>query len=192
MKSLGVRWIVGPNAAGSLAKDVAPGSMVVCDQVVDFTSGRPDTYYEGPPVTHVGFADPYCPTLRPIAIESLRAIGVETHERGTIVVISGPRFSTRAESRFFQSQGWEVINMTQYPECYLARELEMCYVNISLITDYDVGLEGEAGIEPVSHEEVLKVFASNNERVRAAIHRIIEGIPAQRTCSCGSALSGAR
>jgi 5'-methylthioadenosine phosphorylase len=189
MKSLGVRWIVGPTAAGSLVKDVAPGSMVVCDQVVDFTSGRRDTYYEGPPVTHVGFADPYCPTLRPIAVESLRAIGVETHERGTIVVISGPRFSTRAESKFFQSQGWEVINMTQYPECYLARELEMCYVNISLVTDYDIGLEGNP---PVTVDAVVEVFKRNNERVRSAIHEIVRRIDVDADCSCRHALEGAR
>jgi 5'-methylthioadenosine phosphorylase len=88
--------------------------------------------------------------------------------------------------------GWEVINMTQYPECYLARELEICYVNISLITDYDVGLEGLAGVEPVSHAEVMKVFASNNERVKKAIFKLVEAIPAERTCGCGHALTGAR
>ncbi len=107
------------------------------------------------------------------------------------MVIQGPRFSTRAESKWFQAAGWEVINMTQYPECYLARELEICYVNISLITDYDVGLEGE-DIEPVSHEAVMKIFASNNERVKNAIFKIVEAIPAERTCGCGSALQGAR
>ncbi len=189
MKSLGVRWILGPTAAGSLAKAIEPGSMVVCDQVVDFTEGRPNTFYEGPPVTHVGFADPYCPTLRPIAIEALRTIGVETHPRGTIVVISGPRFSTRAESKFFQSQGWEVINMTQYPECYLARELEMCYVNISLVTDYDVGIEG---VPPVTVEAVVEVFKRNNDRVRAAIGEIVRRIDVDADCSCKHALEGAR
>src|SRR5580704_8210510 len=125
MKTLGVKWIIGPTAAGSLAKGVAPGSMVVSDQLVDRTSGRKDTFYDGPITTHVSFADPYCPTLRPIAIDVLKAQGVETHERGTVVVIQGPRFSTRSESKWFQSQGWEVINMTQYTEAYLARELEM-------------------------------------------------------------------
>ncbi len=189
MKSLGVRWIIGPTAAGSLAKAVTPGSMVVCDQVVDFTRGRPSTYFEGPLVTHVSFADPYCPTLRPIAVDALRSIGVETHDRGTIVVISGPRFSTRAESKFYQNQGWEVINMTQYPECYLARELEMCYVNISLVTDYDVGLEG---IPPVTVEAVVGVFKRNNERVRTAIGKMIERIDVDADCSCKHALEGAR
>jgi len=189
MKELGVSRIIGPTACGSLKADVAPGHMVVADQIVDRTTGRADTFYDGPVTTHVSFADPYCPQLRPIAIEALESLGVTTHETGTIVVIQGPRFSTRAESKWFQDAGWEVINMTQYPECYLARELEICYVNISLITDYDVGL---AGAKPVTHEEVLQVFASNNERVKDAIFRIVEATPAERTCGCGSSLQSAR
>jgi len=192
MKALGVTRIIAPTACGSLATGVAPGDMVVADQIVDRTTGRNDTFYDGPITTHVSFADPYCAQLRPIAIAALQKIGVRTHERGTIVVIQGPRFSTRAESKWFASAGWEVINMTQYPEAYLARELEICYVNISLITDYDVGLEGRDGISPVSHEEVIKVFTSNNERVKGAIFGIIEAMPHDRTCTCGSALTGAR
>ncbi len=189
MKELGVTRIVAPTACGSLKREVAPGDMVVADQVVDRTSGRKDTFYDGPVTTHVSFADPYCPQLRPIAVDALRSLGITTHETGTIVVIQGPRFSTRAESKWFQDAGWEVINMTQYPECYLARELEMCYVNISLITDYDVGLPGTP---PVTHEAVLEVFARNNERVKEAIFKLIAATPAERTCGCGSALSGAR
>ena len=189
MKLLGVRHIIAPNACGSLKREVKPGSMVVCDQVVDRTSGRKDTFFDGPVTTHVSFADPYCPTLRPIAIEALRSLGIDTHERGTVVVIQGPRFSTRAESAWYQSQGWEVINMTQYPESYLARELEMCFVNISLITDYDVGLEG---MTPVSHHEVIEVFKSNNERVKNAIGKIVSGIDIHADCSCHHALEGAR
>jgi len=189
MKSLGVKWIVGPTACGSLQKNVAPGSMVVADQLVDRTTGRKDTFYDGPIVTHVSYADPYCPTLRPLAIASLRSLGIETHERGTIVVIQGPRFSTRSESKWFQGQGWEVINMTQYPEAYLARELEMCYVNVSLITDYDVGLEG---MPPVSHHEVIEVFNRNNARMKEALGKIVAAIPADADCSCRRALEGAR
>ena len=191
MKSLGVSRIIAPTACGSLQAEVKPGDMVVADQVVDRTTGRKDTFYDGPITTHVSFADPYCPQLRPLAVTALRKGDITTHERGTVVVIQGPRFSTRAESKWFQSAGWEVINMTQYPESYLARELEMCYVNISLITDYDVGLEG-LDIEPVSHEHVMKIFASNNERVKQAIFRIVEAIPKERSCKCGSALAGAR
>jgi 5'-methylthioadenosine phosphorylase len=169
--------------------DVKPGEMVVADQIVDRTTGRKDTFYDGPITTHVSFSDPYCPQMRPIAINALKSIGVPTHERGTVVVIQGPRFSTRAESKWFQQAGWEVINMTQYPEAYLARELEICYVNISLITDYDVGMDGVA---PVSHEEVMRVFAGNNERVKQGIFKIVEATPHQRSCGCGSALAGAR
>ncbi|HUY11086.1 MAG TPA: MTAP family purine nucleoside phosphorylase, partial [Candidatus Dormibacteraeota bacterium] len=157
--------------------------------VVDRTNGRHDSFYDGPITTHVSFADPYCPTLRGIAVDALVELGIETHRTGTVVVIQGPRFSTRAESKWFQSQGWEVINMTQYPECYLARELEICYANISLITDYDVGIDGTA---PVSHAEVMKVFASNNDRVKGALGRMIERIDTKADCSCHHALDGAR
>ncbi len=189
MKELGVTRIIGPTASGSLKLEVRPGDMVVADQVVDRTNGRKDTFYDGPITTHVSFADPYCPQLRPIAIAGLKAAGITTHEKGTIVVVQGPRFSTRAESKWYQDAGWDVINMTQYPECYLALELDMCYVNISLITDYDVGIEGS---DPVSHQSVFDVLKSNNERVTAAIFNIIEAMPAERTCSCGSTLANSR
>jgi 5'-methylthioadenosine phosphorylase len=189
MKVLGVTHIIGPTACGSLKASVKPGSMVVADQLVDRTGGRADTFFDGPVTTHVSFANPYCPTLRPIAIEALRSLDIETHERGTIVVCQGPRFSTRSESKWYQSQGWEVINMTQYPEAYLARELGICYVNISLITDYDVGLEG---MPPVSHHEVIEVFKRNNERTKAAIGRIVERIPLGADCACRHSLEGAR
>lgn len=192
MKMLGVKRIIAPTACGSLKHSVKPGSMVVADQVVDRTTGRKDTFYDGPITTHVSFADPYCPTMRPIAVDALKSLDIETHETGTIVVIQGPRFSTRAESKWFSGLGWEVINMTQYPECYLARELEICYVNISLITDYDVGLEGQHGIKPVSHHEVIEVFNKNNARVKEAIYQIIEKVDANAACSCHTALQGAR
>ena len=106
------------------------------------------------------------------------------------MVIQGPRFSTRAESSFYARQGWEVINMTQHPEAALARELEMCYVNISLVTDYDVGVAGE--IEPVSHEEVIRVFNENNARLRELLFRMVAEIPPQRDCPCATALASAR
>jgi len=192
LKELGVTRVIGPTAAGSLQPGVRPGDFVVCDQFVDRTSGRADTYYtEGPRVAHVGAADPYCPVMRRLAVETGRAQGVTMHDRGTVVVIQGPRFSTRAESRWFSSAGWEVINMTQYPEVILARELELCYVNISLITDYDVGLEGMPDVAPVSVAEVEKVFASNNDRVRSLILGLIPLLPAERACPCATAMKGA-
>jgi 5'-methylthioadenosine phosphorylase len=158
---------------------------------VDRTYGRADTYHTGPRVAHVSVADPYCPQLRELAGTVGGEAGVTMHASGTVVVIQGPRFSTRAESRWFAAQGWEVVNMTQYPEAVLARELELCYVNISLITDYDAGLEGQPDIPPVTVAEVERFFASNNERARDLILKLIPRIPEERTCACGSAMRDA-
>lgn len=185
MKALGVSRIFGPCAAGSLQADVKPGEFVICDQFVHRTWGRDDTFFDGPEVAHISAADPYCSQTRQVLIEQAKGLGIEVHEQGTVVVVQGPRFSTRSESREFRSHGWEVINMTQYPEAYLARELGICYANISLITDYDVGLEDDATIEPVSHEAVLKVFAENIERLRGLLTAAVEAIPTERDCSCG-------
>jgi 5'-methylthioadenosine phosphorylase len=191
MKELGVTRIVGPCAAGSLQAHVKPGNFVVCDQLVDWTSGRQDTFYDGPQTTHIGFADPYCPEMREHALKEGHDLGLDLHERGVVVCVQGPRFSTRAESDLFRRQGWEVINMTQYPEALLAREVEICYLNVSLITDYDVGVEGEE-VEPVSHEQVIKVFNENLSRLRDLLFRVIPALPAERSCPCATALEGAR
>ena len=191
MKELGVKRIIGPCAAGSLRADVKPGHFVICDQLVDRTWGRDDTFYDGPETTHIGFADPYCPEMREVAIAQSREQGIDFHGRGTVVTVQGPRFSTRAESAFYQAQGWEVVNMTQYPEAALARELELCYLNISLITDYDVGVKGTDD-EPVSHELVIKVFEENISKLRDLLFRVIPALPAERGCPCATALEGAR
>jgi 5'-methylthioadenosine phosphorylase len=189
MKELGVERIIGPCAAGSLRKEVEPGHFVVSDQLVDRTTGRKDTFYDGPQTTHISYADPYCPELRKLAIQTGESEGITVHPSGTVVTIQGPRFSTRAESKWFQDLGWEVINMTQYPEAYLARELEICYANIALITDYDVGVVGET--EAVSHEAVLKVFTENNDKLRGLLFGMVKTIPTERTCPCATALQGA-
>jgi 5'-methylthioadenosine phosphorylase len=189
---LGVERVIGPNAAGSLQTNVKPGDFVVCDQFVDRTWGRADSYYmEGPRVAHLSAADPYCPQLRSLAVEIGRRQSIEMHNGGTVVVIQGPRFASRAESRWYGKQGWQVINMTQYPEAVLARELEMCYVNVALITDYDAGTEAEPGIAPVNVTDVLKVMNSNNERVRSLILALIERLPEERSCSCSQAMRNA-
>jgi 5'-methylthioadenosine phosphorylase len=188
MKELGVQRVLGPNACGSLQRDVKPGDFVICDQMIDRTRDRPNTFYDGPVTTHISFADPYCDTMRGVAVERGRELGIPIHERGTVVVIEGPRFSTRAESAWFAGAGWEVINMTQYPECVLARELELCYGNISLITDYDVGVEG---VPPVTNDEVVRVFTENNERLRDLLFAVIPALPAERNCPCATALQGA-
>lgn len=177
LKSLGVRYLISPCAAGSLQPHVKPGHFVVCSQYVDRTRGRADTFYEGPEVYHVSPADPYCPNLRRIAIETIRNHGITMHETGTVVVIGGPRFSTKAESTWFSSQGWEVISMTAYPEAYLALEQQIAVVNISLITDYDAGLFAEGLVEPVNATEVYEVFQQNASRVKAVVLDMIRRIP---------------
>ncbi|HTS72829.1 MAG TPA: S-methyl-5'-thioadenosine phosphorylase [Gaiellaceae bacterium] len=190
MRELGVRRIIGPNASGALKADLQLGEFVVCDQFVDRTSGRADTFYDGPETTHVSAADPYCPDLRQLLVETARELGIPVSDGGTVVTIQGPRFSTRAESRWFQDAGWDVINMTAYPEGYLARELELCYANISMVTDHDVGVEGTA---PVSHEQVIEVFQTNNERLRELLFAVVPKIPAQpEEHLCATALRGAR
>jgi len=191
MKSIGVNRLISPCAAGSLQTHVKPGEFVVCDQFVDRTSGRADTFYDGPITTHVSAAETYCPELRPLAVEAGLKANIKMHSTGTVVVIQGPRFSTKAESKWFTSAGWEVINMTQYPEAYLARELEMCVVNVSLITDYDSGLVGN--VEPVSHSEVVKVFGENITKLQSLLVNLIETIPEKRAkCKCAETLKHSR
>ncbi|HEY3782006.1 MAG TPA: S-methyl-5'-thioadenosine phosphorylase [Fimbriimonadaceae bacterium] len=176
MRSLGVQAIISPCAAGSLQKHFAPGSFAVCDQFVDRTSGRADTFFDGPIVTHVSPAETYDPVLRKIAIETIKEHGIDCHEKGTVVVIQGPRFSTKAESKWFTDAGWEVINMTQYPEAHLCRELGMAVVNISLITDYDSGVVANA--EAVTAHSVLEVFQKNSERIKKVVLDMIKKFPA--------------
>jgi 5'-methylthioadenosine phosphorylase len=174
-KALGVKAVISPCAAGSLQRHVEPGDFVVCDQFVDRTNGRADTFYDGPIVTHVSPADNYDPVLRKLAIDTIRANGIKVHETGTVVVIQGPRFSTKSESKWFSDQGWEVINMTQYPEAYLCKELGMGVVNISLITDYDSGLH--ADVEPVTAQQVLAVFEKNAKRIQKVVLDMVAGMP---------------
>jgi 5'-methylthioadenosine phosphorylase len=189
MREVGVRRIIGPNASGALTRELELGEFVVCDQFVDRTRGREDTFYDGPDTTHVSAADPYCPDLRRILLETAGELGIKARDGGTVVVVQGPRFSTRAESKWFQQLGWDVINMTAYPEGCLARELELCYANISMVTDYDVGVEGE---EPVSHEGVVHVFNENNEKLRELLFAAIPKIGPQPQDVCATALAGAR
>jgi 5'-methylthioadenosine phosphorylase len=189
MRELGVRRIIGPNASGALKPELELGEFVVCDQFVDRTYGREDTFYDGPKTTHVSAADPYCPDLRRLLVETARELGIPVRDGGTVVTIQGPRFSTRAESKWFQQMGWDMINMTAYPEGYLARELELCYANISMVTDHDVGVEGTP---PVSHEQVVRVFEENNERLRTLLFAVIPKIePQPPDHLCATALRGA-
>ncbi|MEU0521466.1 S-methyl-5'-thioadenosine phosphorylase [Streptosporangium sp. NPDC006007] len=189
LRSLGVRQVLAPSAVGSLRPEVGPGTLVVPDQLVDRTSGRPQTYYDTGGVVHVAFADPYCPSGRAAAASTARSTGWDLAEDGTLVVIEGPRFSTRAESRWFTANGWTIVGMTGFPEAVLARELAMCYTTLSLVTDHDAGVEAGDG---VTHEEVLAFFASNITRMRSLIADVVTALPQDRTCPCPNALDGLR
>jgi 5'-methylthioadenosine phosphorylase len=189
LRELGVRRVLGPCASGALRPELELGSFVVCDQLVDRTSGRADTFYDGPETTHVSAADPFCADLRGLLVRTARELGIPVVDGGTVVVIQGPRFSTRAESRWFQESGFDAINMTAYPEAILARELELCYATVAMVTDHDVGARGA---EPVSAETVAKVFAQNNERLRELLLAVVPKVGAQPQDACATALAGAR
>ncbi len=173
MHHLGVRSLLAPCAVGSLQPNLHPGDFVVIDDLVDRTWGRADTYHDdfAAGAIHVAFGRPYDEGLRAVVLAAGRAIGVTIHDGGTAVVIQGPRFSTRAESRWFRQQGWAVVNMTGYPEAVLAAELGLPYAAIALVTDYDAGIDG---FEPVTQDEVFAVFQRNVHRVRELL---IEAIP---------------
>jgi 5'-methylthioadenosine phosphorylase len=187
MKDLGVTRLFGPSAAGSLRREIPPKTFVVCDQAIDLTKSRAGTFFDGPVTTHISFADPYCPTMRSVLVETASARGIAHRDGGTMVVIEGPRFSTRAESKMFAGAGGDVIGMTQFPEVALAREAELCFANVALVTDYDVGVDD---IPPVSHAEVLRVFGENIDALRDLLFAAIPALPTERTCVCGTALAG--
>jgi 5'-methylthioadenosine phosphorylase len=189
-QQLGVTRVIAPNAVGSLQAHIKPGDFVINDQFVDRTSGRDDTYYNGPITTHVSTAEPYCPELRELAIAGTKENLIPVHETGTCVIIQGPRFSTKAESRWFTQMGWDIINMTQYPEVTLARELGMCYVNISLITDYDAGVVVDEG--PVRAVDVMAILSQNTDNVKGVIKNMLDQWPSERSCTCAESLKYAR
>ncbi len=174
LRKLGVRRVFGPCAVGSLDPENGPGAMVVPDQLVDRTNGRADTYFDSGAV-HVDFADPYCPTLR-AAVTGLP----DVVDGGTMVVIQGPRFSTRAESRWFASAGFGLVNMTGYPEAVLARELEICYAAIALVTDLDAGVSVGDGVKAV---DVFAQFERNMELFKELVRAAIGRVAVERTCT---------
>lgn len=182
LRSLGVRQILGPCAVGGLRADHGPGTFVVPDQLIDRTSGRVQTYYDEGAV-HVSFADPYCPHGRAAVLEATD----DAVDGGTMVVIEGPRFSTRAESRWYASIGGTIVNMTGHPEAVLARELGLCYTAIALVTDLDAGVDAQTS---VTHQEVFEVFGRNVERLRSVLLTAVRRLPAERTCPCARALDG--
>ncbi|MFI7612712.1 S-methyl-5'-thioadenosine phosphorylase [Nonomuraea terrae] len=186
LRSLGVRRILAPCAVGSLRPELGPGSLVVPDQIVDRTSGRIQTYYDTGAV-HVPFADPYCQEGRTAVLKSASSLGAEAHDGGTMVVVEGPRFSSRAESQWYAAAGWSLINMTGHPEAVLARELALCYTAVALVTDHDAGVQQG---ESVDQETVFRVFRANIDRLRDVIVGAARLLPEDRTCPCATALEG--
>jgi len=187
LRSLGVRQVLAPSAVGSLTTAYQPGALVIPDQLVDRTRSREQTYYDADRAVHVPFADPYCPVGRARAIATARAAGWAPVVSGTLVVIEGPRFSTRAESQWFAAQGWTLVGMTGHPEAVLARELALCYTTLALVTDTDAGVaEGEG----VTQEEVFAEFGRNVGQLRDVVFAIIAALPEDRGCPCPHALDG--
>lgn len=183
LKTLGVKRVISVSAVGSMREDYRPGDFVVPDQYIDFTKKRDYSFFEGHVVAHVSMADPFCPELRSLIVKVGGELNIKVHDRGTYICIEGPRFSTRAESRLYKSWGVDVIGMTLVPEVNLAREAQMCYATIAMITDYDVWAE-----KPVTAEEVLETMRENVEKARRLLYELIPRIPVERKCNCGEAL----
>lgn len=190
LHEVGAQRVFAACASGSLQPHLVPGDFVICDQLVDRTTGRVDTFFDGDVVNHVSFADPFCPELRAAAYASGLATGISVHDGGTVVVIQGPRFSTRAESVWFRNNGWGVVNMTQYPESILARELGLCYATIAMVTDFDAGVEGDPNLPSVMQNDVFALIAANADRVRTLLVDTLSTVALQPTCGCAAATNG--
>jgi 5'-methylthioadenosine phosphorylase len=188
LRALGVRQVLAPCAVGSLRTELGPGAVVIPDQLVDRTTSRVQSFFDQG-ACHVPFADPYCPVGRATAIEVAARAGVRPTDGGTMVVVEGPRFSTRAESRWFAAQGWSLVNMTGHPEAVLARELALCYTCIALVTDLDAGMREGLG---VTQDEVFELFARHVDRLRDIVVTAASALPLERSCPCPSALDGLR
>jgi 5'-methylthioadenosine phosphorylase len=189
LKGLGVEFLLSVGAVGSLREGLRPGDIVVVDQFIDKTHGRPSTFFAQGVVAHVGFADPVCPVLSRLAIEAGRAVGgPPVHERGTYVCMEGPQFSSRAESLLHRAWGADVIGMTNVQEAKLAREAEMCFASLALVTDYDCWNTAAGDVEI---GEVLRILAAATESARAIVAAVAGRLPEARSCSCGSALAQA-
>jgi 5'-methylthioadenosine phosphorylase len=186
LRALGVRQILAPCAVGSLRPALGPGALVVPDQLVDRTTERARTFFDRG-AAHVSFADPYCPAGRAAVLKAAVAAGLEPVDGGTLVVIDGQRFSTRAESRWYAAQGWSLVNMTALPEAALARELAVCYTTVALVTDLDAGIEAGSA---VTQDEVFRVFAEHTARLRALLLAVLPQLPTDRTCPCAAAHDG--
>ena len=185
-KELGVKRIIAPSAVGSLKEELAPGHFVLPTQFLDFTKSREGSFSENGRVIHISVAEPFCPELQASILEVAKNQNLQIHRDCTYVCIEGPRFSTKAESKFFRTTGADIIGMTLVPECQLAREAQICYASISTVTDYDVWAE-----KPVTAKEVLETLSKNVERTKELLTQLIDQIPKTRSCNCAKALEEA-
>ncbi len=188
LKMLGVERIVSINACGSLREDYVPGDIVIPDQIFDNTRNRARSFFGEGLVAHVGVADPFCPDLSKALVSSVKETKVTVHRGGSLIVIEGPRFSTKTESNTYRAWGMSIVGMTAAPEAFLAREAEMCYSVMAHVTDYDVWHVSES---PVTVDMVVKTLKKNALAAQASIHYLIKSMPKIRDCSCDSALSSA-
>jgi 5'-methylthioadenosine phosphorylase len=188
MKMLGVQWIIGVSAVGSMKESIHPGDMVIPNQFIDRTVGRPNTFFSDGIVCHISFADPVCPVLSQILVQSGKAVGATVHQEGTYLCIEGPQFSTRAESNLYRTWGVDVIGMTNLPEAKLAREAEICYATIAFATDYDCWHETASD---VSIGEILRILAISTKTAKSTIRHAMKHLPEKRECLCASALKHA-
>ena len=185
-KELGVKRIIAPSAVGSLKEEFEPGNFALPSQFIDFTKSRKGTFSEDGRVIHISVADPFCPELQNIILDVVNEQQVKIHKDATYVCIEGPRFSTKAESKFYKSTGADIIGMTLVPECQLAREAQICYASISTVTDYDVWAE-----KPVTAKEVMETLSKNVEITKKILTLLINKIPETKSCSCDKALEEA-
>jgi 5'-methylthioadenosine phosphorylase len=188
MKLLGAQWIIGVSAVGSMKESIHPGDMVIPNQFIDRTTGRPNTFFSDGIVGHISLADPVCPVLSQLLYQAGQKVGATVHKDGTYLCIEGPQFSTRAESKLYRTWGVDIIGMTNIPEAKLAREAEICYATIAFATDYDCWHQ-EAG--DVSIGEVLRILAQSTKIAKSAIRNVVKHLPEKRECICSTALKHA-
>jgi 5'-methylthioadenosine phosphorylase len=186
LRELGVERVIGLAAVGSLREEMKPGDVVIPDQFIDMTKNRKLTFYEGPKTVHISVADPFCEDLRKLAAKETRRLKIPFHGRGTYVCVEGPRFSTKAESGMWRKLGADIVGMTIVPEAQLARELELCYLSLASVTDYDVWAD-----RPVSAKEIIKTMKKNTVNTQNILKGLVPAIPAKRTCDCREALKDA-
>ncbi len=188
LKSLGVEHIIAICSAGSFKKEIEPGHLLIPDQLIDRTRSRVNSFFGRGIVAHIAFAEPFCPVLSQVLFESAREAGASVHPKGTYVVMEGPAFSTRAESRLYRSWGADIIGMTALPEAKLAREAEICYAIIGCVTDYDSWWKPG---KPVTVDVILNIQHRNIDTTKKIIKLAVSRIPGKHGCGCATALEGA-